>query len=142
MSKSDAFENALLLLIFNGTTFANMADNAAASPATILYVSWHTADPTDGGTQSSSEATYTGVTRTATNRNAGTWTVTGNSVSPVSTIDGGLCTLGTDTITHFGVGLLASGAGRLLYSGPVAPNIAVSAGVTPQLTNATAITED
>lgn len=33
MSKGDTFENDLLKLIFNATAIANLADNAATSPA-------------------------------------------------------------------------------------------------------------
>ena len=58
--KSAVFENDILKLIFWGTTIANIADNAAASPITTLYLSLHTADPTDSGNQASSEASYTG----------------------------------------------------------------------------------
>ena len=75
-------------------------------------------------------------------RTSGGWTVTNNSVSPAATITFGACTVGTNTITHFAVGTATSGAGKILYSGTVTPNISVSVGVTPSLTTATAITED
>jgi hypothetical protein len=142
MSKSNALENALLLLVFNATAFANMADNAASSPVTNLYVSGHTADPGEAGDQTTSECAYTSYARVAVARTSGGWTVTANSVSPVATISFPACTGGTETMTHFGVGKSISGAGVLFYSGAVTPNIAVSNGVTPQLTTATAITED
>jgi hypothetical protein len=35
----------------------------------------------------------------------------------------------------------ASGASKILYSGPISPTIAVSTGVTPQLTTASTVTE-
>jgi hypothetical protein len=142
MSKSNAFENSLLKLIFNATAIANLADNAAASPLTNLYVSLHTADPGEAGDQSTSEATYTGYARVAVLRTSGGWTVTNNSVSPVANIDFGNCTAGTNTITYFGVGTASTGAGVLYYSGTVTPNIAVSSSVTPRLTTASTITED
>jgi hypothetical protein len=142
MSKSNAFENSLLKLIFNATAIANLADNAASSPLTNLYVSLHTADPGEAGDQSTSEATYTGYARVAVLRTTGGWTVTNNSVSPVSNIDFANCTGGTNTITYFGVGSASSGAGVLYYSGTVTPNISVSSGVTPRLTTASTITED
>ena len=142
MSKSNAFENSLLKLIFNATAIANLADNAASSPLTNLYVSLHTADPGEAGDQSTSEATYTGYARVAVARTTGGWTVTNNSVSPVANIDFPNCTGGTNTITYFGVGTAASGAGVLYYSGTVTPSIAVSSGVTPRLTTASTITED
>lgn len=142
MSKSDVFENAFLKLIFNGTALANVFDNAAASPITNVFVSLHTADPTEAGNQSSSEATYTGYARIGVARTTGGWTVTTNSVSPLANIDFGLCTAGSNTVTFFGVGTLTSGAGVLFYSGTVTPNIVVSNGVTPRLTTASTITED
>jgi hypothetical protein len=142
MSKSNAFENSLLKLIFNATAIANLADNAASSPLTSLYVSLHTADPGEAGDQSTSEATYTSYARVAVLRTTGGWTVTNNSVSPVANIDFANCTGGTNTITYFGVGTASTGAGVLYYSGTVTPSISVSSGVTPRLTTASTITED
>jgi hypothetical protein len=142
MSKSNSLENSLLKLLFNATAITNVADNAASSPLTNLFVSLHTADPGEAGDQTTSEATYTGYARVAVARTTGGWTVTTNSASPAATIVFPACTAGTNTVTHFGVGTATSGAGVLHYSGTVTPNIAVSSGVTPQLSTATAITED
>ena len=44
MSKSNVFENDLLKLIFNATPIAGLADNAASSPVTSLFLALHTAD--------------------------------------------------------------------------------------------------
>jgi hypothetical protein len=142
MSKGNTFENDLLKLIFNATAIANLADNAASSPLTSLYVSLHTADPGEAGTQETSEATYTSYARVAVTRNGSNWTVTDNSVSPAANIDFPAATGGTNTITHFAVGTAASGAGKVLYKGSVTPSISVSDGVTPRLTTASTITED
>lgn len=142
MSKGDTFENDLLKLIFQATAIGNIADNAASSPLTSLYVSLHTADPGDAGNQTTSECAYTSYARVAVLRSASGWTVTGNSVSPAANIDFPAATGGTETATHFGVGTASSGAGKLLYSGAISPTIAISAGVTPRLTTATTITED
>lgn len=142
MSKSDTFENDWLKLIFNATAIANIADNAATSPLTNLYVALHTADPGETGTQSTSEAAYTSYARVAVARTSGGWTVTGNSVSPAANIDFPACTGGTATITYFSVGVASSGATKILYSGAVSPSISVSTGVTPRLTTASTITED
>lgn len=142
MSKGDTFENDWLKLIFQATAIANIADNAATSPLTNLYVSLHTADPADAGNQTTSETAYTSYARVAVARTSGGWTVTGNSVSPAANIDFPACTGGTATITHFGIGTASSGAGKLLYSGTVSPNISVSSGVTPRLTTASTVTED
>ena len=146
MSKSDAWENALLKLLFNNTTAAGIGDATGlpgSAGAGSLYVSLHTADPGEAGSQSTSEISYTGYARVAVARSGSGWTVSGNSVSPAATIGFPASTGGTGgTVTHFGIGTAASGAGTLLYSGTVTPNIAVANGVTPQLTTATAVTED
>lgn len=142
MSKSDSYENSILKLLFNATAIANVADNAATGPLTNLYVSLHTADPGEAGTQTTNEIAYTSYARVAVARTTGGWTVTANSVSPVATITFPAGTGGTGTATHFGIGSLSSGAGVLYYSGTVTPNIVCGNGVTPQLTTASTITED
>lgn len=129
-------------LIFNATAIANMADNAASSPITNLYVSLHTADPGEGGDQTSSEITYTSYARVAVARTSGGWTVTNNSVSPVANISFPAGTGGSGTATYFGVGTASSGAGKLLYSGAISPTIVTGNGITPILTTASTITED
>jgi hypothetical protein len=147
MSKSDFFENALLKLIFNATAIANLADNAASSPLTSLYWALHTADPGDTGTQSTSEASYTGYARVAVARTTGGMLVaTAGVTSPVSNVDFPVASSPTlptvVAVTYFSIGMLASGAGNILYSGPVSPTINISAGITPRLTTASTISED
>lgn len=141
-SKGNTWENDILKLLFNATTIANVADNAASSPLTNLYVTLHTADPGEAGDQTTSEATYTSYARMAVARTSGGWVITNNSASPAANIDFPQATGGTNTITHFGIGSLISTGGKLFYSGTVTPNIAVTSGVTPRLTTASAVTED
>jgi hypothetical protein len=143
VSKGDTFEADLLKLTFQAVAIANIADNAATSPLASLFVSLHTADPGEAGTQATSEISYTGYARVAVARTTGGWAITGNSISPVANVDFGAMTGGTGgTVTHFGVGVAVSGATKLLYSGTVTPNIAVTTGVTPRITTASTITED
>jgi len=145
MSKSNAHENAYLLLLFNNTNFANVGDATGlrgSSTAGSLFVALHTADPGEAGTQSTSEATYTSYARVAVVRSGSGWVVTGNTVNPAATISFPTATGGTNTITHFSVGLASTGANQILFKGTVTPNIAVSSGITPRLTTATAISED
>lgn len=142
MSKSNSLENSILLLLFNATAIANVADNAASAPLTNLYVSLHTADPGEAGSQTTNEIAYTSYARVAVARSGSGWTVTANSVSPAAAITFPAGTGGSGTATHFGVGTASSGAGVLWYKGTVTPNIVTGNGVTPQLTTATAITED
>lgn len=121
MSTGNTFENDLAKLIFQATAIANIADNAATSPLTQLFVALHTADPGEGGSQTTNEATYTGYARVAVNRNSGGWTVTNNQISNTGAVTFGQCTAGANSITHFSIGTVTSGAGKILYSGPVGP---------------------
>jgi hypothetical protein len=145
MSKSNTFENDLLLLLFNNTNIATLGDATGVRGSTVagsLYLSLHTADPGEAGDQSTSETTYTGYARVAVARSGAGFTVTGNQVVLAANQDFGACSAGTATITYFGVGTASSGGGKLLYSGTVTSPISVSTGVTPRLTTATTITED
>lgn len=140
-AKGSTFDNQLLALIFNGTTIANIAQNASVSPLTNLYVSLHTANPGVGGSQTTSEAAYGSYARVAVARTSGGWTVSGSSVSPVSNISFPQATSGTETETYFAVGTASSGAGQILYFGTITPNISVATGVIPVLTSASTVTE-
>lgn len=146
MSKSNTFENDLLLLIFNNTDISLIGDAAGlqnSATAGSLYVSLHTGDPTETGTQTSLETAYTSYARVAVARSAGGWTVTGASVSPTANIDFAECTgAAGSAIQFFGVGTDASGAGKLLYSGAVTPNITMANGVIPRVKTTSTITED
>lgn len=145
MSKSNSMENSMLLLFFNNTNFANVGDATGLRGSTTagsFYVSLHTADPGEAGDQTTSESAYTSYARVAVARSSGGWTVSTNSVVPAAAITFPAGTGGSGTVTHFGVGTASSGAGVLLYSGTVTPNIVTGNGVTPQLSTATSITED
>lgn len=141
-SIGNTFENDLLLLIFNATAIANIADNAASSPLTNLSYALHTADPGEAGNQSTSEIAYTSYARVSVARTSGGHTVTANSVSPAATISFPAGTGGSGTAAYFSVGPTGGGTTKILFSGTVTPNVVCGSGVTPQLTTATAITLD
>ena len=140
MSKGNSTENSMLLLIFNATTWNNIAENDSTSPAANLEVALHTGDPGEAGTQQTNECAYTSYARVNVARTGGGWTVTNNSVSPAANIDFPQATGGSETATHFSVGV--PGDHVILYYGTVTPNISISNGVTPRLTTASTITED
>jgi hypothetical protein len=143
MSKSNTFETDLLALIFNATAIADLAENDATSPLTDLQVSLHTADPGEAGDQETSETAYTGYARVAVARTSGGWTVAGNSVSPTAAIEFGECTASPGAaLTHAAIGTAASGAGKILYSGALTPNITMGVGVIPRIKTTSTITED
>lgn len=142
MSKSNTAEQAFLQLILTAVPWANLADNAASSPATQLYLSLHTADPGEAGTQATNEVTYTGYARVAISRTAGAWSISGGTASPTANIDFPVGTGGSGTATHAAIGTGASGATPYIWSGTITPTIATGTGVIPRLTTATTITED
>jgi hypothetical protein len=146
MSKSNDFENALLLLIFNNTNTANIGDAGGlrgSVSAGNLFWALHTADPGEAGSAVTNETGYTGYARIGKARSDANFVVTGNSVSPAEHIDFGEC-MGSPgaPITHFSIVNTASGAGIILYSGTVSPNITMAAGVIPRIKNTSTITED
>lgn len=141
MGKGNTWSADILGLLFQAGPITNIAINATSSPLTNLYVSLHTANPGAGGSQTTSEAAYTSYARVAVARTSGGWTLTGETITPVANISFPAATGGSETETFFGIGTASSGAGVLLYSGTVTPNIVVSNGVTPILTTASSVVE-
>ena len=141
--KSNGWAQAVLAAFFQGvfsgagsTIFQN-----AASPATNLYMSLHTADPGPAGDQTTSEAAYTSYARVPVVRSAAGWTLTGETITPVATIIWPTATGGAETETFWGIGLSLTGAGTLIYSGPISPTIAVANSITPELTTLSTVVE-
>lgn len=119
MSKSRTTANNFLKLLYNATAIGNIADNAAGTPITSVYVALHSADPVDTATQDSNEVAYTGYGRVGVARTTGGWTVTNDQVSPVATISFGACTVGSATATHWSTGKTSTGATDIFHSGPI-----------------------
>lgn len=143
MSKGNTFENDLMKLIFNATAIANIADNAASSPATNYYIALHTADPGEAGDQTTSELSYTGYARVAVLRSSSGWTVTNNQAVNAAEISFGPCTAGSGTTTYFSIGTASSSTGKILYSGALTLSLAVSTGITPKFSaGQLTVTED
>lgn len=145
MSKTNTWENDLLLLQFNNTNSALHGDATglrASTTAGSYYFSLHTADPGEAGDQTTSEVAYTSYGRVAVARSAGGFTVTANAVALVANVTFPAGTGGAGTATHWGLGCSVSGVGKLLYKGSISPTIVCGNGVTPQLTAGTVVTED
>lgn len=144
MSKTNAWENGLLLLVFNNTNFANVGDATGlrgSSSAGSFYVSLHTGDPGETGDQTTSEATYTSYARVAVARSGAGFTVTNDSVSPAADVTFPASTGGTNTITYFGIGTASSGAGVLLYKGPTTVSKTIDSADIPVLDTTSTIVE-
>ena len=120
MSKSNSFETSLLQHIFNNTAIANVGDATglpASATAGSLFVSLHTADPGEAGTQSTSETVYTNYARIGVARSAAGWTISGNTVSNTAAINFATCGATGATLLYWGIGTASSGTGVLLYKG-------------------------
>jgi len=134
VSKSNAWETALLSLVFNNSNASSIGDATGlrgSSTAGSLYVSLHTSDPGEAGSQTTNETSYTNYARVAVARSGAGWTVSGNAVSNAAAITFAACGVTGATITHFGIGTDASGTGVLLYKGALSSSLAVSSGITP-----------
>lgn len=140
---SSSMAGSLLSLILQAVAIANLADNAATSPITSVYLSLHTATPA-AGNQSTSEAAYPSYARQALVRSTST---------PGFTISANVATLAADTSfpaatgspseteAFAGVGKSVTGANQLYFYGALSPTIAVTAaGVVPQVKNTSTIT--
>jgi len=132
MAKSTTTCNNLLKLIFQAIAWANMADNAAASPYSNLYLSLHTADPGVGNAQTTNEAAYTNYARVAIARTSGGWTVATNQATNAALAQFPACGASGATVTHVAIGTAASGAGNVLYAGALNSSLAISNGIQPQ----------
>lgn len=135
---SDASELDLWKLILNNTTWAGMGDTTGivgSGTAGSFFVALHTSDPTDAGTQTSNEATYTGYARVAVARSSSGFTCSTTSgvttAVNASAVNFPACTAGSNTITHFSVGKASTGTGEILFVGPLSASLAVSTGITP-----------
>ncbi len=139
MAKSVITCNNLLRLIFNAVAWANMADNAATSPYTNLYIGLYTADPGTGNNQTTNETSYTNYTRIAVVRTSVGWTVATNTAVNAALVQFPSCGATGATLTHVAIGTASSGAGNVLYSGALTSSLAVASGIQPQF-NASALT--
>lgn len=134
MSATNAFENGLLSLIFQNANYGNVGDAGGlrgALTAGVHNVSLHTGDPGEAGTQSTSETTYPGYARITVARDVSNWAVASGTADNIAAITYGTCSSGGATLTNFGIGHSASGAGTLHIKGALTSPLSVSTGITP-----------
>lgn len=136
MSKSNTTETDILAKVFQATELSWDANST-------LYVSLHTADPTDSGTQTSFEANYGSYDRVAVARDATGWDVAGDTASNDDLLQFPQASSGSNTITHVAIGTADHPtAGQIIYSGALNSPLTVSTGIQPQFAaNALNITE-
>lgn len=128
MSTSVDSANSILGLIYRAAAWADMAENDATSPATVLDIALHTAAPATSS-QSSNEATYTSYARVTVARSGAGWSApAGGSLNNAALIQFAECTGGSNTITYVSVG----NAGTIIHFGALGAARAVSSGIQPQ----------
>jgi hypothetical protein len=133
MPKSTATCNSILALMYNATAWANVADNAASTPATNTYVGLHTASPGTGDSQTTNETAYTNYARLAVARSTGGWTApSGGATSNAALAQFPQCGASGATLTHVSIGTGSSGSGHVWHQGALNSSIAVSSGIQPQ----------
>jgi hypothetical protein len=136
MGLANDFEAAILAHIFDNTDVALVGDAPGLIGSTVagsLYVALHTAEP-GAGDQTTSEATYTGYARKAVTRTAGKWLRAGTDplkISNAASVTFDPCTDGSNTVTHFSVGVASAGASMMLIKGELIQPMSVINGVTP-----------
>lgn len=120
MAAGNTWLNDIAKLWANATAISNIADNAASSPLTSLYLSLHTADPGAAGNQTTNETTYTNYARQAVARNSGGLTVSTVSITLTAAVSFPAgATTDTDVISFWAIGTASSSTGKILYSGPI-----------------------
>jgi hypothetical protein len=124
MSLSNTTETEVLAYIFD-TAAAAWEGNAD------FYLALHTADPTDAGTATTSEAAYTSYARVAISRSTG-FTVSGGTAENAALVSFPEATGGSAVVTHFSVVTTASGAGQIICSGALSASRTITSGITPQ----------
>jgi hypothetical protein len=132
VSATNVLENGLLSLLFENANYANVGDATGlrgSTTAGVFYISLHTADPGETGSQTTSESAYTNYARVSVARSTAGWTVASGVADNDAAITFPACGVTGSTVTHFGVGSDTSGAGNLFLSGT--SSLAVANGITP-----------
>ena len=133
MSKSNATENDFVKFVFNAV--------AMPSYGATLQLNFHTADPGESGTATSSPPTPTSYAAQTVARDGTGWAIcdvngtlnaSGSAAKNVAQVtfpevESGF--VGTETWTHGSVSVVATG--QILYSGALTQEIIVSALTTP-----------
>lgn len=133
MSKSNATENDFVKFVFNAT--------AMPAYGASLQLNFHTADPGEAGTATTSEPTPTNYVAQTVSRDGAGWTICDADGTPNASgaaaksavnvifpeIESGF--VGTELWTHGSVSVVATG--QILYSGALTQSILVSALSTP-----------
>lgn len=144
MPKGTSVCNKIVALMYNATAWANVADNAASSPLTNIYVRLATASYSAANNASANEAAYTNYAGgIAVARGTGGWSApSGGATGNVAAIEFPQCGASGATITSACTTTAASGTTDLWHYGDLNAPIAVSNQIQPRFAaGAVTITE-
>jgi hypothetical protein len=136
VSLSTAAAQGLLALLLCNTTFGGVGDTTGlvgSSTAGSEYLATHTASPGIGGTQNTNASAYTGFSRIAVARSTGSWDASGTNPPQLANhaaLSFNADTSGSETLTHFSLGVSSSGATQITWLGALTANLAISPGIT------------
>ena len=103
-----------------------------STTAGSLYISLHTADPGETGSQTTSEIAYTNYARVAVARSGAGFTVSGNTTTNAADVSFPACGVTGATITSACTTTAASGSTPLWHYGDLNAPIAVSNQIQPR----------
>ena len=128
MSLINGHETNLLNLIFKNMDWAYIGDGAGiqnSATAGSLYISLHTADPTDTGSDSA-ELSGSAYARQAIARSGSGWTVSGSNASNAAAVTFPTATGSWGTITHVGIHYDLSGSSSMVFSAALSVSKAIT----------------
>lgn len=145
MPKSTDACNRFLNLLYRATAWANVADNAAASPLTNVYVGLHTATLTAAtNSQAENEVAYTNYARQAVARSTGWDAGSGGSTANAALLQFPQSGATGATLDAVSTGTTVTGSTAVWHYGTLNSPITIgaSASITPQfLAGSLVITE-
>ncbi len=139
MSKSDEFENQLLLHMFNNSAIADVGDGSGlpvAATAGSFWVRLYTDAVVTSDSVLGTECVYTGYVQygVAVARSGAGWTVATNNASNAAAITFGACSAGSENVRYFAIWKSNADetASKRIYWGQLTSDLSVSSGITPE----------
>jgi hypothetical protein len=135
MPKSTDACNRILNLMYRATAWANVADNAASSPLTNVYVGLHTATLTAAtNSQAENEVAYTNYARQAVARSTGWDASSGGSTDNAALLQFPQSGATGAVLAAVSTGTTVSGASAVWHYGTLNSSITIgsAASITPQ----------
>lgn len=135
MPKSTDCCNRILNLMYSATAWGNVADNAASTPLTNVYVNLHNSSLTAStNSQAENQTTYTNHVRKPVARSTGWTTSTTGSISNAALLQFEQSGASGDTLQYVSTGTTVSGATPVWHYGALNSPITIgaAASITPQ----------